>query len=212
MKRLSDILFSGVGLLVLSPLCALIAVGVKFYDWGPVFYCQERVGQGGHPFRMLKFRSMVVNADRGAALTVGADSRITPIGRVLRKYKIDELPQLWNVFRGDMSLVGPRPEIAKFVDSYSLAQKEVLRLKPGITDPSSFALYDESELLATKADPERFYRDHLMGEKIRVNLDYAAKASFATDMLLIFATVGRMVGVKMDIFGTLKIESPKTLF
>lgn len=212
MKRLSDIFISAVGLLVLSPLFALIAMWVKFYDWGPVLYCQERVGQGGHPFRMLKFRSMVLHADRIASLTVGADARITPVGRWLRRYKIDELPQLWNVLRGEMSLVGPRPEISKFVDAYSLAQKEVLRLKPGITDPSSFALYDESSLLATKADPERFYRDHLMGEKIRVNLDYAAKASFATDMLLIFATVGRMVGLKMDVFAHLKIESPKTSF
>jgi lipopolysaccharide/colanic/teichoic acid biosynthesis glycosyltransferase len=209
MKRLSDLLFSFFGLLILSPFFVVAAVLVKIYDGGPVFFRQMRVGQGGYPFRMLKFRSMVVNADKGAALTVGQDTRITQVGKFLRRYKLDELPQLWNVFRGEMSLVGPRPEIAKFVDSYSLAQKEVLRLKPGITDPASFAFYDESELLAGKADPERFYRDHLMGEKIRINLEYAGKASFATDLFLILATVGRMAGVKLDIFGHLKIELPK---
>jgi lipopolysaccharide/colanic/teichoic acid biosynthesis glycosyltransferase len=209
MKRLSDVLLSALGLVILSPLFAVIAVLVKTYDGGPVFFRQLRVGQGGHPFCILKFRSMVTNADKGASLTVGQDARITPVGKYLRRYKIDELPQLWNVIRGEMSLVGPRPEITKFVDAYSLAQKEVLRLKPGITDPASFAFYDESELLAGKADPERFYRDHLMGEKIRINLDYAAKASFATDLLLIVATVGRMAGVKLDVFGHLKIEMPK---
>ncbi len=209
MKRLADLLFSVIGLVILSPFLAVVAVLVKLHDWGPVFYRQERVGQGGHPFCMLKFRSMVVNADRGSKLTVGGDSRITPIGRVLRRYKIDELPQLLNVLRGEMSLVGPRPEVAKFVDAYSLKQKEVLRLKPGITDPASFAFFDEGELLATKADPERFYRDQLMGEKIRINLEYAAKAGFATDLVLIMATVGKMFGVKFDIFGHLKIEMPR---
>jgi lipopolysaccharide/colanic/teichoic acid biosynthesis glycosyltransferase len=210
MKRLSDILFSLIGLLILSPLLAVTAVLIKLSDGGPVFFVQQRIGRGGSVFPMLKFRTMVVNAAaKGSALTIGADARITPIGRVLRRLKLDELPQLLNVLRGEMSLVGPRPEVSKFVECYTPAQREVLLLKPGITDPSSFAFFDESELLASQGDPERFYKDHLMGEKIRINLDYAAKANFATDMFLILATVGRMAGVKLDIFGPLKIELPK---
>jgi lipopolysaccharide/colanic/teichoic acid biosynthesis glycosyltransferase len=210
MKRLSDFLFSLIGLLILSPLLLLVGALIKVYDGGPVLFVQNRIGRGGGTFRMLKFRTMVVDAAaKGAALTVGADSRITPVGRFLRRYKIDELPQLLNVLRGEMSLVGPRPEVAKFVDCYTPSQREVLLLKPGITDPSSFAFFDESELLASKADPERFYKDHLMGEKIRINLDYAAKAGFGTDMFLILATVSRMAGVKLDIFAHLKIELPK---
>ncbi|MGZ3722078.1 MAG: sugar transferase [Bdellovibrionales bacterium] len=208
-KRATDIVLSFLGLVILSPLLLVIAVLIKVYDGAAVFFIQNRIGRGGEPFRMYKFRTMVMNADKGAALTIGQDSRITPVGKFLRRYKIDELPQLWNVLVGEMSLVGPRPEIARFVDCYSPEQREVLKLKPGITDPASFAFFDESELLSRKADPERFYKEQLMGEKIRINLDYAAKAGFLTDLILIFATVGRMVGVKFDVFGHLKIELPK---
>lgn len=210
-KRAFDLLFSFCGLLILTPVFALIATVIKFYDGGSIFFRQYRIGKNGTPFHMLKFRSMVVNADKGAALTIGRDERITPVGSVLRRYKLDELPQLWNVLGGTMSLVGPRPEVAKFVECYTPAQREVLLLKPGITDPASFAFFDESEILSTKADPERFYKDHLMAEKIRINLDYASKASPLTDVLLILATLGRMMGLRLDIFSWLGIVKPKAI-
>jgi lipopolysaccharide/colanic/teichoic acid biosynthesis glycosyltransferase len=209
MKRAVDFVMSLLGLVILSPFFAVIALLVKIHDRGPVFFVQTRVGQGGRPFRMFKFRSMTMGSDKGAALTVGQDPRITPVGHFLRRGKIDELPQLINVLRGEMSLVGPRPEIEKFVACYSTDQREVLRLKPGITDPASFAFFDESDLLSQVADPERFYQDQLMGEKIRINLDYAERANLLTDTLLILATVGRMFGVKLNVFSWLKIELPK---
>lgn len=208
-KRWFDLFFSGFGLLVLSPFFAVVAVLIKASDRGPVFYRQLRVGQNGVPFLMLKFRSMVVNADRGSALTVGEDKRITGVGSWLRRLKLDELPQLWNVFRGDMSLVGPRPEVARYVETYTLQQREVLRLKPGITDPASFAFFDESTLLGQAHDPERFYIEQLMPEKIRINLEYGARANVCTDFLLVIATVGKMFGVKLNIFSILKMESPR---
>lgn len=159
---------------------------------------------------MFKFRTMKPQAEAGEILlTVGRDARITPMGHFMRRYKLDELPQLFNVLANKMSLVGPRPEVAKFVEAYSPAQRAVLALKPGVTDPASFAFFDESELLSRKADPERFYRDVLMGEKIRINLEYAAKATAFTDVVLIFATVGRVLGLKPDIFAWLKIALPK---
>ncbi len=208
-KRIFDFICSGCGLVMLAPFFAVIAVLIKREDGGPVFYRQSRVGLNGRPFFMLKFRSMIVNADRGSALTVGADSRITPVGGFLRRLKLDELPQLINVFCGEMSLVGPRPEVARYVEAYSPDQREVLRLKPGITDPASFAFFDESELLGQAADPEVFYIQQLMPEKIRINLAYGARANLFTDLLLIFATVGRIFGVKLDIFSFLKLESPR---
>jgi lipopolysaccharide/colanic/teichoic acid biosynthesis glycosyltransferase len=208
MKRAFDNVFSLLGLCVLSPLFLLIAAMVKFQDGGPVLFVQERIGWKGRPFRMFKFRTMIVNAG-GRDLTVGEDSRITAIGRVLRKFKLDEFPQLWNVLRGEMSFVGPRPEIVKYVSLYTEAQRKVLGLRPGITDPASFAFFDESELLGRAADPERFYREQLMAEKIRINLEYAARANYGTDILLIVATVARAAGLKLDIFGWLRIEMPK---
>jgi lipopolysaccharide/colanic/teichoic acid biosynthesis glycosyltransferase len=208
-KRGADLLFASVGLGVLSPLFALIALAIKFHDGGPIFFRQERVGREGRPFTIFKFRSMAQGAEkRGAAITVGMDSRITPLGHILRRYKLDELPQLLNVVRGEMSLVGPRPEVAKFVKLYSADQAAVLKLQPGITDPASFAFFDEAETLSRVADPERFYIEQLMVEKIRINLDYARKANFYTDLILILATLGRAVGLHFDIFSWLKIDLP----
>jgi len=209
MKRLFDFVLSAIGLLVLAPFFVIFSLLIWLTDWGPVFFVQTRVGRGGRPFRMLKFRSMRVGSDLGSTLTIGADKRITKIGHLLRRGKVDELPQLWNVFIGDMSLVGPRPEIQKYVDQYSSKQLAVLELKPGITDPASFALYDESDVLSRQADPEKYYVEHLMGEKIRINLEYAARASLATDVLLVLSTVGRMFGLKLDIFSLLKIQPIK---
>lgn len=208
-KRLFDLFFSGVGLILLAPFFFVIAAIIKLSDRGPVFYRQLRVGLNGLPFSMLKFRSMVVNADRGSALTVGEDRRITGIGKWLRRLKLDELPQLWNVFRGEMSLVGPRPEVSRYVAAYTPAQKEVLKLKPGITDPASFAFFDESTLLGQAREPEKFYIERLMPEKIRINLEYGARANVFSDFLLVIATVGKMFGVKLNIFAILKMENPR---
>jgi lipopolysaccharide/colanic/teichoic acid biosynthesis glycosyltransferase len=208
MKRLFDFVFAVVGLVILSPLLLLIAALVKFYDGGPVFFIQERIGWRGRPFRMWKFRTMRTEPS-GVELTVGADPRITPVGRWLRRFKVDEFPQLWNVARGEMSLVGPRPEVARFVEAYTPAQRAVLELRPGITDPASFAFFDESELLGRVADPERFYRDQLMAEKIRINQDYAKRANLGTDIVLILATLARAAGLRFDIFGWLRIELPR---
>ena len=209
-KRSTDFIVALFGVLILSPVFVLVALLIKCFDGGgPVFYVQRRVGRGGREFPMYKFRTMVVNADRASALTIGSDSRITPVGVYLRKFKIDELPQLWNVLVGDMSLVGPRPEVARFVECYSDSQRAVLALKPGVTDPASFAFFNESDILSTSSDPEQFYKDHLMPEKIRINLDYAAKANFAADLFLILATVGRIFGVKLDVFRYLEIDLPK---
>lgn len=159
---------------------------------------------------MLKFRSMRPLADRqGPSLTIGADNRITPVGRILRKTKLDEFPQLWNVLLGQMSLVGPRPEVEKYTSLYKPEDQKVLNLVPGVTDPASFAFFDESELLAQKADPEKFYVEVLMAEKIRINLEYANKRSFATDLMVILLTVLKPLGVNVDLFSLLRLSPPK---
>ena len=147
-------------------------------------------------------------ANEGAGITVGADLRITPLGRILRKTKMDEFPQLWNVIRGEMSLVGPRPEIESYVALYKPEQRAVLEMRPGITDPASFAFYDESALLARQSDPHRFYEDVLIGEKIRINLEYAARRNFAKDVFLIVATVLKPLGVHVDVFKILGLTPP----
>jgi lipopolysaccharide/colanic/teichoic acid biosynthesis glycosyltransferase len=194
LKRGFDLLAAGAGLLLLWPLFLAVALAIRFGDGGPVFFRQERVGRGGKPFRMWKFRSMRVNAERaGPLLTVGGDPRVTPVGRVLRRTKLDELPQLLNVLKSEMSLVGPRPEVARYVACYTDAQRAVLELVPGITDPASLAYLDEEALLAKAADPELAYRTQVMPAKIDLNLAYAARASLAGDIGVIAATVVRLV-------------------
>jgi len=198
-KRVMDVCASFAGLVVLAPLFVLvgvaIAVDVRNGAGGPVFFAQERVGRNGVRFRMWKFRTMRVNAERaGAQLTVGADPRITRVGRWLRRFKLDELPQLVNVLRGEMSLVGPRPEVPRYVALYDEAQRAVLRLVPGITDPASIRYRDEASDLSSSADPERFYIEEIMPEKIRLNLEYAACATLWSDLLVILSTVGLLAG------------------
>jgi lipopolysaccharide/colanic/teichoic acid biosynthesis glycosyltransferase len=208
LKRFLDLVSSGLGLLILSPLFLLLILWIRAIDRGPAFYAQTRVGLSGRLFKMWKFRSMRVDADKmGLPLTVGDDPRITKVGRVLRKTKLDELPQLWNVFRGQMSLVGPRPEVEKYVNGYSEPERAVLNLKPGITDPASLVMYDESTLLAGRPDAEDFYKLKLVPEKIRINLEYAAKAGMFTDLLVIFATLGKATGVAVDILKILNIAN-----
>ena len=189
-KRAFDLAVSAVGLLLLSPLLCAIAVLVKLQDGEGIFFRQERIGKAGRPFGMWKFRTMVAHASfLGPAITVGDDSRVTQIGRVLRRYKLDELPQLFNVLKGEMSMVGPRPEVPKYVAMYTDTQRAVLDLKPGVTDKASIVYVDEATLLARHADFERFYIEHLIPAKIRINLEYAAQATLAGDIGVLLQTI-----------------------
>ena len=191
-KRLFDIAASALGLLLLAPLLLLAALWIRLDSPGPALFRQIRVGRFGVPFTIHKFRTMRV--EPGAALTVGADPRITRSGHVLRQTKLDELPQLWDVLRGAMSLVGPRPELPRYVELYPAEMRErVLAVRPGITDPASLAFSHEAELLAACADPEREYREVILPAKLKLSADYAASASLMTDLRLIWATLGRVL-------------------
>lgn len=189
MKRLFDILASGCGLLVLSPIFIIVAIWIKLDSPGPVFYRQTRVGRHNKDFRIFKFRSMRVGSDKGSLVTIGGrDPRVTRSGYFIRKFKIDELPQLINVFTGDMSLVGPRPEVRHYVNYWTPEQMRVLDVRPGITDPASIRFRNENELLEKAKDPERYYIDVIMQEKIKLYLEYVEKSSFWYDIKLIFQT------------------------
>jgi len=191
MIRLFDLLAASLGLLLLSPALLLIAAAIRLADGAPVFYRQVRVGRQGRPFRIWKFRTMVVDADRtGKPLTVGGDPRVTRTGTWLRRWKLDELPQLLNVVAGDMGLVGPRPEVPRYVDLYTEAQRRVLELRPGITDLASIAYRNESDLLEGREDPEAHYIGTILPDKIRINLDYAARAGLLRNLKVILATLG----------------------
>lgn len=189
MKRLLDITASGLGLVFLSPLFLIVALWIKYDSPGPVFYRQSRVGRYGKDFRLFKFRSMRVGSDKKGLITVGGhDPRVTRSGYYIRKYKLDELPQLINVFIGDMSLVGPRPEVRKYVDLYTPEQLHVLDVRPGITDLASIRYRNENELLAKASDPEQYYREVVMQDKLRINLQYISDHSFFRDLKIIFMT------------------------
>ncbi len=189
-KRLFDFLFSTVGLLILSPFFLLVALWIKLDSQGPVFYRQERIGLNSVPFLLFKFRTMHTGADRGNAITVGhRDPRITRAGYYLRKFKLDELPQLINVLSGTMSLVGPRPELKKFVDLYTPEQLQVLTIKPGITDYASIEFRNENELLAGKPNPIDFYIREIMPVKLGLNTEYIQSRSFWSDLVIIFRTL-----------------------
>jgi lipopolysaccharide/colanic/teichoic acid biosynthesis glycosyltransferase len=189
-KRAFDIFWTVSGLWVLAPLFLLIALWIKLDDGGPIFFKQERVGQRGKIFHLWKFRSMVLNAEKmGRPLTVGGDPRITRAGYWLRKFKLDELPQLFNVLKGEMSLVGPRPEVPHYVAFYTPEQLAVLELVPGITDPASIKYRHESLLLAQAKEPEQFYITTVMPDKIQINLEYAARATLWSDFQIILQTL-----------------------
>lgn len=173
MIRLCDIVFSAVGLLLLSPLFLIVYILIRCESKGGGFYCQQRVGKDGRMFGLYKFRSMRTGSDKKGLITVGGhDSRITRMGYFIRKYKIDELPQLWNVLKGDMSLVGPRPEVKKYVDLYTEEQRRVLSVRPGITDYASIEYVDENEILGNAEDPDRVYVEEIMPAKIKLNIRY----------------------------------------
>ena len=193
-KRLFDIVASGCGLLVLSPLFVVLAIWIKLDSKGPVFYRQVRVGRNNKDFKLFKFRSMRGGADKQGLITVGGhDPRITRSGYFIRKYKLDEFPQLINVFIGDMSLVGPRPEVRKYVDMYTPEQMRVLSVRPGITDLASIRYRNENELLEQAENPDEYYEQVIMQDKLRINLEYVDNHSFWNDIKLIFMTFWEIV-------------------
>jgi lipopolysaccharide/colanic/teichoic acid biosynthesis glycosyltransferase len=195
-KRVFDLVIASAGLLLLSPVLAGIAIAIKTGSSGPIFYRGPRVGMGKRPFAMLKFRTMVVDADaKGPSSTSADDPRITAIGVLLRRYKLDELPQLINVFRGEMSLVGPRPQVAWAVEAYTPDEQRVLSVRPGITDWASIRFRDEAEILKGSADPDADYMRLIHPEKMRLSLQYVDRVSFATDLRIILRTAGAVFGV-----------------
>jgi lipopolysaccharide/colanic/teichoic acid biosynthesis glycosyltransferase len=195
MKRIFDILLSLIVLIILMPVFLILALVIIIDSPGGPFYKQERIGKDGEPFLLLKFRSMHPFADKRGKLTVGTrDPRITRMGRFIRKFKLDEFPQLINVIKGEMSIVGPRPEVAKYVDVYTSEQKKVLTVRPGLTDYASLKYFDENELLAKAEDPQKEYIEVIMPAKLKLNLEYIEKKSLTTDLKIIFKTFWRIVG------------------
>jgi lipopolysaccharide/colanic/teichoic acid biosynthesis glycosyltransferase len=194
LKRSFDVLAAAIGLVLLAPLLLFIAAWIKVSSPGPVLFRQERVGRYGRNFYLHKFRTMKVDAERGSQITVAGDPRITRAGAVLRKYKLDELPQLYDVLKGDMSLVGPRPEVPKYVALYPAAAREVvLSVRPGITDHAAIEFAEESELLAQSADPHATYVHELIPRKLQLYQSYVTTQSFLGDLQIIARTVLRIV-------------------
>lgn len=193
MKRVLDILLSLSGIIILSPLLIYIAIRIKLDSQGNVFYRQLRIGKNGKEFYLFKFRTMHDGSDGMHLLTYGStDSRITSFGRFLRKYKLDELPQLFNVFWGDMSIVGPRPEVKKYVNTYTPEQREILSVKPGITDIASITFYDESEILAMQENPEEYYIKYIIPEKIKLNRVFITSPSLYNYFRIIGLTIKKI--------------------
>ena len=191
LKRLYDIIFALIGLILLSPFFAAIAMAIKMDSPGSVFFRQGRMGLGGLSFRIFKFRTMVTHAEKlGTTITVNGDKRITRVGRVLRNLKLDEIPQLLNVLVGHMSLVGPRPELPRYREYYSGDFESVLTVRPGITDPASIKFHDESSLLEGQNDPETFYIEKILPEKLKIACNYLKRASLLLDFQIIFLTIG----------------------
>ena len=189
MKRLFDIVVSGCGLIVMSPIFLILAIWIKLDSKGPIFYRQVRVGRNNKDFKIFKFRSMRVESDKGSLVTIGVqDPRITRSGFFIRKFKLDELPQLINVFIGDMSLVGPRPEVRHYVNCWTPEQMHVLDVRPGITDSASIKFRNENELMGQAEDPEKYYIEVIMQEKIKLYLEYVQNHSFWVDIKLIIRT------------------------
>ena len=194
LKRIFDFILALIGILFLLPLFILISVIIKVDSSEPIFYKQIRVGKNNKDFKLFKFRTMASGSDKQGLITVGNnDSRITKPGAFLRKYKLDELPQLINVLIGDMSLVGPRPEVRKYVSLYTEKQLNVLSVKPGITDIASIRFSNENELLKGQNEPEKFYIETIMPEKLKLNLEYINKMNFFYDLKLIFLTIQKII-------------------
>ena len=193
LKRIFDITLSLFGLIILLPFMLIIAILIKFDSKGPIFFKQIRVTKGGREFKILKYRTMRVGSDKYSQITVGKDERITKIGSFLRKYKLDEIPQLINVLIGDMSLVGPRPEVPKYVVLYTDEQKEILKVRAGITDYASIEFSDENDLLASEKNPEEAYIEKIMPKKIELNKKYLSEISMLTDIRIILLTIKKIL-------------------
>lgn len=194
MKRFLDILFSTTGILILSPLIIYISIRIKMDTTGNIFYKQKRVGKGGKEFYLYKFRTMRAESDKVNLLTYGGnDERITGFGSFLRRYKLDEMPQLVNVLMGNMSIVGPRPEVKKYVDLYTTEQRMILNVKPGITDMASIRFINESDLLAQQSNPEQYYIEHIMPEKIRLNMIFITQPTVFNYVKIIVLTLKKIV-------------------
>lgn len=193
-KRICDFILSLIGIIILSPIFIIVSIAIKLDSKGKILFLQKRVGRYGKEFNIYKFRTMVSDAERlGKQITVGNDNRITKVGAFLRKYKIDELPQLFNVLKGDMSLVGPRPEVPKYVKLYSDEQKKVLNVRPGITDMASLRYKDENEILGKVDNPEEYYINVIMKDKLNLNLEYIEKSNIFFDLYLIIKTVVKCI-------------------
>ena len=190
-KRTFDICSSLIGLLVLSPLLILFSIAIKISSCGPVFFLQKRVGKDGKLFTLIKFRSMIVEHDNISTATARGDARITKIGEFLRKYKLDELPELWNVIKGEMSLVGPRPDVPGYADKLVGRDRDILKLRPGITGAASIKYVNEEEILASQENPQKYNDEVIFPDKVKVNLDYYENQSFWLDIKIIFATIFR---------------------
>lgn len=194
MKRIFDVVFSFGGIIILIPFFILIWIIIKLESKGNPMFKQKRVGKNNIDFDLYKFRTMVVDSEKNGSITIGGrDPRITKVGYYLRKFKIDELPQLFNVFIGDMSFVGPRPEVRKYVNLYSNKQHEVLKVKPGITDYASLKYFDENEILGNSSNPENDYINKIMPEKLNLNIKYIYERNFLKDIKIIFQTLLRIV-------------------
>ena len=193
LKRIFDIISSLFGLILLSPFMIIIAILIKIDSKGPVFFKQVRVTKNGREFKIFKYRTMRVGSDKYSQITVGKDNRITKIGAFLRKYKLDEIPQLINVLLGDMSLVGPRPEVPKYVALYTDEQKEILKVRAGVTDYASIEFSNENDLLANEIDPEKAYIEKIMPRKIELNKRYLLEISILTDIKIILLTIKKIL-------------------
>ena len=189
-KRIFDFIASLIGIIIILPILIIVAICIKLDSRGKVLFLQKRVGKDGKPFYIYKFRTMVTDAENlGKQITVGKDSRITKVGAFLRKYKIDELPQLFNVLKGDMSLVGPRPEVPKYVELYTKEERKVLEVRPGITDLASLRYSDENDILGKVENPEEYYINIIMKDKLKLNLEYIEKSNIIFDIYLIIKTI-----------------------
>lgn len=193
LKRIFDIVSSLFGLIVLSPFMLIIAILIKLDSKGPVFFKQVRVTKNGREFKIFKYRTMKIGSDKYSQITVGKDSRITKVGDFLRKYKLDEIPQLINVLIGDMSLVGPRPEVPKYVALYTEEQREILKVRAGITDYASIEFSNENDILANETDPEKAYIEKIMPRKIELNKKYLSEISVMTDIKIILLTIKKIL-------------------
>ena len=192
-KRLFEILFSVISLIILSPFLLIISLLIIFDSKGGVFFIQERVGKNNTDFNLIKFRTMVVESDKKSLITIGiTDSRITRIGKWLRSYKIDEFPQLFNILKGEMSFVGPRPEVRKYVKLYNDKQLQVLNVKPGLTDYASLEYLNENEIMAKFSNPEKAYVEQIMPAKLKLNLQYIREQGFFTDIKIVFKTIRKI--------------------